>query len=96
MAAPASAEPSTSATTLIDSRVSSAQALRALKALQSHRKKHKAQQAEQSKQTGKSILPLDGEDADVDASESRTDDMVYLNVTVKRLAKEKKTKPVQM
>lgn len=39
------------------------------------------------------MLPLDGDD---DASESKTDDMVYLNVTVKRLAKEKKSKPFQM
>ncbi|CAO1625787.1 unnamed protein product [Sympodiomycopsis kandeliae] len=94
-----SAEASTSTSTLIDSRVSSTQALKALKALkalQSHRKKHKASQIEQSKETGKSILPLDGDEDDDDASQSKTDDMVYVNVTVKRLAKEKKTKPVQV
>lgn len=88
-----SSQPSTSAAPLIESRVSSTQALRAFKALQSHRKKHKAAQSEKSKETGKSLLPLDGDD---DASESKTDDMVYLNVTVKRLAKEKKSKPFQM
>lgn len=76
--------------------MSSAQALRALKALQSHRKKYKASQAEKSKEDGKSLLPLDGDDDDEDASESKTDDMVYLNVTVKRLAKEKSSKPVQI
>lgn len=85
---------STSATTLIDSHVSSAQALKALSALQTHRQKHTAGQKDKSKSNGKSLLPLDGEGDD--EGRNRTDDMVYLTLTVKKLAKDKSSKLISV
>lgn len=93
--AAASTSSSSSSAALIDARVSSGQTLKAIKALQSHRQKYKAAQLDKGKEAGKSVLPLDGEDDDA-AGAGRTEDMVYLNVTVKRLAKEKKSKPVSI
>lgn len=100
-AAPAgSSSPSTSATKLLDSHVSSAQALKAFKALQAHRKKHKTAAADKTKETGKSQLPLDAEDDDDDnnlaVGAARTEDTIYLNVTVKRLDANKKAKPIMV
>lgn len=89
---------SSSTEKLIDSHVSAVQALKAFKALQAHRKKYKLKQAEKSKEIGKSQLPLDAtdEDNDVAVGAARTEDTVYLNVTVKRIDKNKKAKPVTM
>ncbi|CAO1614866.1 unnamed protein product [Parajaminaea phylloscopi] len=96
--ASASSSSSSSAEKLVHAHVSSAQASKAFKALQAHRLKHKTQQTQKSKDTGKSELPLDAEDdgEDVAVGAARTEDTVYLNVTVKRLDKNKKAKPVSI
>lgn len=80
---------------LLDSHVSSGQALKAFKALQSHRQKHKTAVEERSKQSGKSVLPLDGGDEALSGA-GRTADTVYLNIVLKRLDKKKQAKPVMV
>lgn len=82
---------SSSSQPLIDGHVSPAQTLKALKALRAHRQKHREAQSAKSNDAGKSLLPLDAGD-----DEGERDEMVWVNVTVKRLGVEKKVKPVMM